>query len=272
MSVTEELEIRLLLQAILARYGFDFTDYAYASIRRRILKQVKDEGLETISGLQEKVLHDPNCIERFLLGQTIHVTSMFRDPGFYWALRKKVVPMLFTYPFIRIWIAGCSTGEELYSIAILLSEEKLYDRCRIYATDMNEVVLDRAETGIFPLSAMKKYTRNYQKAGGRGAFSDYYSAQYDNARFRPALRENVVFAQHNLATDGPFNEFNLILCRNVMIYFNKDLQARAHQLYYDSLCRFGVLGLGNRETIQFTPYEEGYESLDATQKLYRKIG
>ena len=225
-SGLEALQIRLLLEAVLKQYGFDFTDYAYASIRRRILKQVEAEGLQTISGLQEKVLHDPNCRERFLLGQTIHVTSMFRDPGFYLAFRSKVVPMLRTYPFIRIWLAGCSTGEEIYSMAILLTEEQIYDKCRIYATDMSEAVLEQAKAGIFPLSDMKGFTSDYQRAGGTRSFSEYYTAEYDSALFRPSLRENVVFAQHNLTTDGPFNEFNVILCRNVMIYFNKELQAR----------------------------------------------
>jgi chemotaxis protein methyltransferase CheR len=267
----EEVEIGLLLEGIFRQYGYDFRSYALASIRRRILNVVRAEELNSISGLQERVLHDSACMERLLTALTVHVTAMFRDPGFYWAFRAKVAQALETYPFVRIWHAGCSTGEEVYSLAILLSEEGLYSRCRIYATDLSERVLQRARDGIFPLGAMKEYTENYVKAGGKAAFSEYYTARYDHAVFRPALRENVVFAPHNLVTDGSFNEFNVILCRNVMIYFDRALQNRVHELFYKSLARLGVLGLGKKESLRFTPYEDCYQELDGQERLYRKL-
>lgn len=267
----QDLEVELLLEAVFRHYGYDFRDYAPASIRRRILGRVESEGVQSVSGLQERVLHEPGCMERLLLGITVHVSSMFRDPGFYLAFREKVVPLLRTYPFARIWHAGCSTGEEVYSLAILLQEEGIYERCRIYATDLSEAVLQGAKEGLFPLAGMKEYTENYQRAGGKTSFSDYYTAKYDHALFRPSLRENIVFAQHNLVTDGSFNEFNLILCRNVMIYFNKSLQERVHGLLHQSLVRLGVLGLGRKESIRFTPHEARYEEIDGPERLYRKV-
>jgi chemotaxis protein methyltransferase CheR len=202
---------------------------------------------------------------------TIHVTSMFRDPKFYIAFRQKVVPFLKTYPFVRIWDAGCSSGAEVYSLAILLAEEGIYDRCRIYATDLSEDILRDAKQGMFPLNAMKEYTENYQKAGGKVSFSDYYSARYDHALFQPSLRKNIIFAQHDLVAGGSFNEFNVILCRNVMIYFNRSLQDRVHRLFYQSLARLGVLGLGQRESLRFSPHEASYETVDAAQCLFRKV-
>ncbi len=268
----EDIEIHLLLEGIYRYYGFDFRDYAPASLKRRIWKTIREEQLTSISGLQDKVLHDPAYLERFLHGLSVNVTAMFRDPSFYITFRNKVVPLLRTYPFIRIWCAGCSTGQEVYSMAILLQEEGLYDRCRIYATDMNEMVLKNAKTGIFPLELMQEYTYLYLKAGGRQSFSEYYSAAYDYAIFRPSLKENVVFSLHNLATDGSFNEFNVILCRNVLIYFNQSLQKRVHQLLYESLGMFGVLGLGHQESLRLTPYERRYEELESNEKLYRRIG
>lgn len=268
----EQIEIQLLLEGMFQYYGFDFRDYALASLKRRIWNTIRMERLSSISGLQEKVLHDPACLERFLLGLSVHVTSMFRDPGFYAAFRRNVVPILRTYPFIRIWHAGCSTGEEVYSMAILMHEEGLYHRCRIYATDMNEVVLKKAKAGIYPLDLMQEYTHNYLQAGGQRAFSEYYTAAYDHAIFRSWLKENIVFSQHNLAIDRSFNEFNVILCRNVLIYFNQSLQKRVHNLLYDSLSHFGVLGLGRQESLNFTPHEHHYEALDKREKLYRRIG
>jgi chemotaxis protein methyltransferase CheR len=267
----EELELQLLLEAVYKRYGFDFREYAPASLRRRVWRRVRAEGAETISGLTEKLLHDPQSMERLLLDLSINVTAMFRDPGFYVAFREKVVPLLRTYPFTRIWVAGCSTGEEVYSLSILLHEEAVYDRARIYATDINESVLERAKAGVFPLDKMKDYTQNYFRAGGKRAFSEYYVAAYDGAQFQRSLIENVVFAQHNLVSDGPFNEFQVIVCRNVMIYFDRSLQGRVHRLFYDSLVHLGVLGLGQKETIHFTPFEDRYEELDPREKLYRKV-
>jgi chemotaxis protein methyltransferase CheR len=232
---------------------------------------VYGEHLETISQLTDRLLHDAACMERLLLDLSINVTAMFRDPTFYTALREKVVPLLRTYPFTRIWVAGCSTGEEVYSLAILLQEEGVYERARIYATDINESVLERARAGVFPLDKMQQYTQNYIKAGGTSAFSEYYVAAYDGAQFSRGLVENVVFAQHNLAMDRSFNVFNLILCRNVMIYFDKALQDRVHELFYESLDRFAVLALGHKESIQFTPYADCYEELDPLERIYRKI-
>src|SRR6478672_7586035 len=267
----EQIELSLLLEAMFRQYGFDFREYAPASLRRRVWRRVFAEGLETISALQDKLLHDPACMERLLLDLSINVTAMFRDPTFYITFREKVVPLLRSYPFTRIWVAGCSTGEEVYSLAILLSEEGVYDRTRIYATDINESVLDRARAGVFPLDKMREYTENYIKAGGRRAFSEYYLAKYDGAQFQRSLVDNVVFAQHNLVSDRSFNEFNVIVCRNVMIYFDRKLQDHVHKLFFESLVTFGVLGLGHKESIRFSPHEKGYEELDASEKLYRKI-
>ncbi|MDX6515472.1 MAG: chemotaxis protein methyltransferase CheR [Gaiellaceae bacterium] len=267
----EELELELLLEAVFRRYGFDFRGYAPASLKRRLWRRVRAEGMETIAALQQRLLRDPLCMERLLLDLSINVTAMFRDPSFYLAFRSKVVPILRTYPFLRIWIAGCSTGEEVYSLAILLREEGLAERARIYATDINEAVLDRGRKGVFPLDRMKEYTENYLRAGGKSSFSEYYLAAYEGARFDPALVDNVVFARHNLVQDGSFNEFQVVLCRNVMIYFDRSLQQRVLDLLADSLATFGVLALGHKESIRFTEQEPGFEVLDADQKLYRKV-
>jgi chemotaxis protein methyltransferase CheR len=267
----EDVEISLLLEGLYRVHGFDFREYSRASIKRRILEMMLGEKLGTISSFQNRILHDPACLDRFLLGLSVHATSMFRDPSFYLTFRKKVVPLLRTYPTVQIWVAGCSTGEEVYSLAILLQEEQIYQRCRIYATDISHSVLRKARDGIFPLAAMREYTANYHQAGGTHDFSDYYTAQYDSVIFRAALKNNVVFSEHNLATDGSFNEFQVIMCRNVMIYFNKDLQARVHNLLYDSLSMFGVFGLGNKESLKFTSRAAFYEHLNDNDKLYRKV-
>lgn len=267
----EAIEIRLLTEGIYRHYGFDFRDYSMPSLKRRVWKRVYAEGLSTISSLQDRVLHDSECMERLLLDLSINTTAMFRDPTFYLTFRQKVVPLLRTYPFVRIWHAGCSTGEEVYSMSILLQEEGLYDRCRIYATDINEAVLARAKEGIFPLATMQENTSNYIAAGGTGTFSEYYTARYDYALFRPALRENVVFAPHNLVTDSSFNHFNVIFCRNVLIYFNNSLQERVQKLFLDSLEMFGILGLGKKETIRYSNVTEFYDEIDAEEKLYRRI-
>jgi chemotaxis protein methyltransferase CheR len=232
---------------------------------------MREERAETVSAFQDMVLHDPLCLERFLNRLSVNVTAMFRDPTFYLTFRTKVVPLLRTYPFVRIWHAGCSTGEEVYSMAILLQEEGLYERCRIYATDISAEVLRTAKEGIFPLASMQEYTANYQRAGGRHFFSDYYTAQYDNVMFDTTLKRNLIFSEHNLVTDSSFNEFHVILCRNVMIYFNKALQARVHDLIYESLTMFGVLGVGNKESLKFTPREQSYDELDSRDRLYRKV-
>jgi len=267
----EEIELGLLLEGVYRRYGFDFREYAPASLRRRVWRRAHAEGVQTLSGLQALLLHDPSCMERLLLDLSINVTAMFRDPSFYVAFREKAVPLLRTYPFTRIWVAGCSTGEEVYSLAILLQEEGLYERARIYATDINESVLEQARAGVFPLAKMREYTQNYIRAGGRQAFSEYYVAAYDDAQFQRTLVENVVFAQHNLVSDRSFNEFNVIVCRNVMIYFDRSLQNHVHTLFYESLAHLGVLALGQKESIRFSPLEHRYEELDPVEKLYRKV-
>ncbi|MDB6066794.1 MAG: chemotaxis protein CheR [Pedosphaera sp.] len=268
---SEIADLRLLIDGIFERYGVDFRGYAHSSLKRRVMRRVVDEDAGSISGLRQVVLADPQCMERLLMALTVHTTSMFRDPGFYLVLRHQIVSILRTYPFLRLWVAGCSTGEEVYSLAILLHEAGLYQRCRIYATDMNDVVLAKAKAGVFPLSVMQEYTGNYQKAGGQRAFSEYYTADNEFVIFRPFLRENVVFAAHNLVGDASFNEFHGIFCRNVMIYFNRSLQDQVHQLFHDSLMRLGYLGLGRSESVRFSSCEHAYETVSAKERLYRKI-
>ncbi|MCW2964501.1 MAG: methyltransferase, CheR-type, SAM-binding domain, C-terminal [Actinomycetia bacterium] len=268
---TETLELHLLLEGIYRQYGFDFREYAPVSLKRRVWRRVQAERAGTIAGLLALVLHDAEVMERLLLDLSINVTSMFRDPTFYAAFREQVVPALRTYPFTRIWVAGCSTGEEVYSLSILLQEEGIYDRTRIYATDINETVLGRAREGVFPLEKMQEYTENYIRAGGKRSFSEYYLAKYEGALFDRALTDNVVWAPHNLVQDRSFNTFNVILCRNVLIYFDRALQTRVHQLFYDSLERLGILALGHKESIRFTGLESAYQELNMQEKLYRKV-
>jgi chemotaxis protein methyltransferase CheR len=270
-SALEDLEVDLLLEGIFRHYGFDFRGYARSSVRRRLRSAVAAEGLTTISGLLERSLHDAGCLERLLLTLSVNVSAMFRDPTFFLAFRQHAVPFLRTYPFIRIWQAGCSTGEEVYSLAILLQEEGLYERCRIYATDMNDVVLRKAREGIYPLDVMQKYTANYLAAGGTGTLSDYYTAAYDRVILRESLRANVVFSQHNLVSDGVFNEFNVILCRNVMIYFTQALQERVLDLFRRSFATFGVLGIGSHESLRFLANAKDYEPFADGHKLFRRM-
>ena len=267
----EDLELKLLLEAVYQHYGYDFREYARASIKRRMWRRMMEEGLATLSGLQERVLHDPECMDRLLLDLSINVTSMFRDPSFYTSMRDKVVPLMRTYPFIRIWNPGCSTGEETYSLAILLREEGLESRTRIYATDINGLVLQQAKEGFFPLDRMKEFTQNYLRYGGRSSFSDYYKVFGERARFDTTLLENAVFAQHNLVSDSSFNEFNLIVCRNVMIYFDRNLQNKVHDLFFQSLVHFGVLALGHKESIKFTSHADAYQELDRQETIYRRV-
>lgn len=268
----ESLELELLLEALYRSYGCDFREYAQASLRRRVWNAVRAEGLGSISALQDRLLHDEEAMDRFVAGLSVSVTSVFRDPGLYRSFREKVVPFLRTSPFVRVWHAGCATGEEVYSMAILLAEEGLYDRARIYATDMNGSVLARARDGIFRLDNAADFEANYKAAGGTASFSDYYTAKYEHAIFRQPLRRNIVFAEHNLVTDASFNEFNVIFCRNVMIYFNAALQRRVHDLLFSSLRRFGILALGRKETLRgATPHDRDYEEIDELEKIYRKI-
>jgi len=267
---SENIELELLLEAIHRRYGFDFRDYAASSLRRRLTRLAAAEGVESLSELQGILLRDPACMERLLLELSVNVTAMFRDPSFYSAFRKKVVPLLRSYPFTRIWCAGCSTGEEVVSLAILLREEGLYEQTRIYATDINEYALEAAAAAVVPLERMRQYTENYIRSGGKREFSEYYVAAYDAARFKPDLLGNVVFAQHNLATDRAFAEFHAVLCRNVLIYFDTALQHRVTELFYESLRPFGVLGLGRRETIAFMPVADRFAPLAADERIFRK--
>lgn len=268
----EELELELLLEAIYRRYGFDFRGYATASLRRRVWRRTHLESLTTITALHERVLHDEAVLDRLLKDLSINVTEMFRDPSFHLALRERAFPLLRTYPFLRIWNAGCSTGEEAYSLAIALHETGLLERARIYATDMNESALAQARGGAFALERMQDYTVNYQRAGGERSFSEYYAARGGAAFFDPELARNIVFAQHNLATDRSFNEFHLIVCRNVMIYFGRELQRHVHELFLDSLAPLGLLALGRKEAIAPAEIAARYEALDAVEKLFRRSG
>jgi len=270
VTALERLEIELLLEAIFRHYGHDFRSYAFSSLRRRLRKRLEAEKVPSFSALQALVLHEPDAMERLLRDMSVNVTGMFRDPTFFLALREKVVPILRTYPFVRIWHAGCATGEEVYALAIMLEEEGLYERSRIYATDMSSGALEKAKAGIFPLARMREYTANYLHAGGTRAFSEHYSASYDAALFDARLRRNVLFAQHNLATDTSFSEFNLILCRNVLIYFDRTLKERVYKLFAGSLASLGILCLGRRESLHFTAVETEYEEFDAKERIYRR--
>lgn len=266
----EDLEISLLLAGIYKLYGYDFRDYSPASMKRRIKKCTEDEGVQTISGFQEKIIHDFSCMSRFIDTMSVNVTSMYRDPELYLAFRKKVIPELRTSSFIRIWHAGCSTGEEVYSMAILLKEEGLLEKTILYATDMNEKVLKKAKEGIFPLKKMQEYTQNYMAAGGCESFSDYYFAKHSSVIFNNEIKNKIVWADHNLVSDGSFNEFNVIVCRNVLIYFNGALQNHVHKLFNESLAIPGFFILGSKENIRFSPYEKNYTDVDAMWKIYRK--
>lgn len=268
---TTEIEIRLLVEAIYQRYSYDFRDYAGASLRRRVLHATQQMGCATISALQERILHDASTFAQLLQYMTIPVSEMFRDPAYFLALREQVVPVLRTYPSIRIWVAGCSTGEEVYSLAILLREEGLAERAQIYATDINPVSLAKAREGIFPIDAVRLYTANYQKAGGRAAFSDYYTAAYGNALFDRGLCKHVTFADHSLSTDSVFAETHLVSCRNVLIYFNRELQNRAFGLFHESLCHRGFLGLGSKESIEFSSHATNFEPVSRRERIYRKV-
>jgi len=267
----ERIEIELLLEGIYRLYGYDFRNYAFSSLRRRIWHRINAFGLPNVSALQEKVLHNPNHMLSLLSSLSVSVTEMFRDPGLFLTFRRDIAPELRKWPDLRFWHAGCSTGEEALSMAILLHEEGLADRTFLYATDMSEEALEQARTGAIPLRKMRDYTRNYLLAGGTGEFSEYYKVKNDFAVFRPELLEHIVFAQHNLVTDQSFNEFNVIFCRNVLIYFNKILQNQVHRLIYDSLCLGGLLALGNRESINFTCNADRFAQVNGTDKLYRKI-
>lgn len=266
----EDLEIDLLLEAVFRRYGHDFRRYARASIRRRVKRVMERGGVGTASELIPRILRDERFFGEILGEFSITVTEMFRDPGYYRRLREEVVPYLKTYPYARIWHAGCATGEEVYSMAIVLEEEGFYDRVTLFATDFNDQALRRAAEGIYPLDRMRDYTVNYLAAGGKRSFSDYYHASYDSAIMSGTLRRNVTFADHNLATDGVFSEVHFISCRNVLIYFNRQLQNRALTLFRDSLVHGGLLALGSRECLRFSAVEDDFQIVDAKWRIYRK--
>lgn len=265
-------ELKNMLAHLRQVYGYDFTNYADASIMRRSLHFMTLRKMKSLLDLHSALIKDASVFEEFVQNISVTVTEMFRDPMFYKILRVDVAKRLATYPLIKVWVAGCATGEEAYSIAILLKEEGLLERSIIYATDINQNSIDVAKEGIFPLSYMRNYTTNYQRAGGQGSFSDYYIANYDSALFDQALRKKIVFSAHNLATDESFNEFHLILCRNVLIYFNHELQSRVIDLFYESLCNFGFLGLGNKESISFTDKRLSFDIIDKKEKIFMKVG
>jgi chemotaxis protein methyltransferase CheR len=266
------LEIDLLLQGIFERYGYDFRQYARASLTRRIRRAMQVEYLDTVSLLQARLLHDEQAAMRFVAAISVHTTAMFRDAEVYQALRNEVVPFLRTYPFVRIWHAGCSTGEEVYSLAILLEELGVYDRCRVYATDISDAILDRARQGVVPLRAMREHTLAYQRSGGTQDFSTYYTTDQQNAVFRASLKRNVLFSQHNLVSDSMFNEFQLIVCRNVLLYFDEMLRDRAHKLFHSSLSPLGTLVLGKKESLRYSAYAPMYRELRDGLQIYRRLG
>lgn len=267
---TQDIELDLLLRAVYLKYGYDFRNYSKAHLKRRINQRLSLSNLQTVSELQNKILWDKNFFKFFLQDLSINVTEMFRDPEFYATFRKKVIPDLKTYPHIKVWHAGCSTGEEVYSLAIILEEEKLLNRTQIYATDFNKNVLETARQGIYSKKDMELYEQNYKEAGGTAKLEDYYTSKYGSVLFDKSLSKNVVFADHNLVTDGVFAEVNLVLCRNVLIYFDRTLQTKVLNLFFNSLTKRGFLCLGTKESLKFTGHEENYTTVDKILRIYRK--
>lgn len=266
----EDLEVQLLLEALFQRYHYDFRHYARASIKRRLTQARTQLGFSTISAMQDRVLHDPSMLPRLLDYLTVQVSEMFRDPSYFRALREKVLPHLGTYPSLKVWIAGSSTGEEVYSLAILFKEEGLYDRTIFYATDINPEALAAAEAGVYAMDRIRKFTENHQKSGGKSSLSDYYTAAYGRAVFDKSLRSRVVFSDHSLVTDAVFAEMHLISCRNVMIYFDRPLQDRAIGLFHDSLTRKGFLGLGSKESLRFSVHANAFSEFVGGEKIYQR--
>ena len=266
----EEIEIALLMDAIYKRYGYDFRNYTAASIKRRVRNLTAQGNHASISAMIPPLLLNPAFGAKLIYGLSVTVSEMFRDPEFFGTLRQKVIPYLKTYPFVRIWHAGCATGEEVYSLAIVLKEEGFYDRATIFATDFNDLALEKARQGIYPLDKMKEYTASYQRAGGTGTFAEYFRTGYDAAILDNALKKNIAFANHNLVADGIFSEMHLVICRNVLIYFDKTLQDRVLRLFHDSLVYGGVLALGSKETLQFTQVADNFKPLSSKWKIYQK--
>jgi chemotaxis protein methyltransferase CheR len=266
----EDIEIRLLLEALHSRYHYDFRNYAMASLKRR-LKQAREQlGFETISVLQDRLLHDAAVLPRLLGYLTVQVSEMFRDPSYFRAIREKVVPHLKTYPSLKIWVAGCSGGEELYSLVILFREEGLEQKTLFYATDINQEALRQAETSFYSIDRIQLFTENHRKSGGKSSLSDYYSAAYGKASFDKSLRQQVVFSDHSLVTDAVFGEMHLISCRNVLIYFDRLLQDRALGLFADSLARKGFLGLGSKESLRFSDHAGSFAEFVREEKIYQR--
>lgn len=265
-----ELEVRLLLEAIFDRYHYDFRSYAMASLKRRLVQACDALHVGTLSGLQEKVLHEPESFSTLLQYLTVQVSDMFRDPEFFAALRTKVLPVLATYPSIKVWVAGCSAGEEAYSVAILLQETGLLDRSIIYATDINAQALRTAQSGVFELARLRGFTQNHRRSGGMTSLSDYYHASGESAIMDAALRRKITFSDHSLATDNVFSEVHLVTCRNVLIYFDHALQNRALGLFGDALVSRGFLGLGSKESLRFTAAARRFSEFSAPERLYRK--
>lgn len=270
MEHIDNIELDLLLEAIFKKYGYDFRNYAHSSLKRRVQGYLIKAGVNRISELIPKVLYDPKIFQGLLNEFSIQVTDMFRDTYIFRSLRVKVLPYLKTYPYFKIWHAGCATGEEVYSLAILLKEEGIYDRATIYATDFNDVALQKASEGIYPLTNIQKYSENYIAAGCTGSFSDYYHAGYESAIISPSLKERITFANHNLVTDSSFGEMNLIICRNVLIYFDKQLQNQVLELFRDSLIHKGFMVLGTKETIAFSSCDKCFIPISEKEKIYQK--
>ncbi len=266
----ENLEIDLLIEAVRVKYGYDFAGYSRASLKRRIKKTLNESNSISISGMIHRLIHEKEFFDLLLLDLSINVTEMFRDPLFFKEIREKVIPVLSKQSSIKIWHAGCSTGEEVYSMAILLKEAGIYNRCQIFATDFNEVVIAKAKQGIFPISSIKESTKNYQKSGGTGSFTDWYTAKYDFAMLESSLQKSILFADHNLVTDGVFSEVDLVMCRNVLIYFDRPLQNRVLELFSDSLSSRGFLAIGSKESIHFSGIEEEFESFSQAHRIFRK--
>lgn len=265
-----EIEIDLVVEAIYRKYHYDFRGYARASLKRRLAAALPRFGCDTLSQLQHRLLHEAEVFPAMLDFLTVQVSEMFRDPGYFRALRLKVVPLLRTYPSLKVWIAGCSAGEEVYSMAILLHEEGLLERSLIYGTDINAAALKRAEAGVYDIERVPAFTENHRLSGARGSLSDYYTAGYGHAVFDKSLKEHIVFSDHSLATDSVFAEVQLVSCRNVLIYFNRSLQDRAVGLFGDALCRKGFLGVGAKETLRFSSHAERFDEFDREDRLYRK--
>jgi chemotaxis protein methyltransferase CheR len=267
---TEDIEIRLLLEALYLRYHYDFRNYSRASLKRRLIQAKEKMGFSSFSALQEALLHDPSMLPGLLRYLTVQVSEMFRDPAYFRAVREKVVPHLKTYPSLKVWIAGCSEGEELYSFVILFREEGLEDRTLFYASDINHEALAKAEAGVYALDRLQLFTENHRKSGGKSSLSDYYIAAYGRASFDKSLRRRVVFSDHSLVTDAVFAEMQMISCRNVMIYFDKVLQNRAIGLFKDSLARRGFLGLGSKENLRFSEHSALFADFVREEKIYRR--